>query len=624
MFDNKLTGTSLKILLPLIIFCIFRDNLGKCNCEENVQDASVTRKLDKILTFLESLDAKYNQLNKTLHEKLSNVHDRPSCDVDKQSTMKRDGPLSRQHSNSRNLFLFNKLASDSNIINGLPIDINETNAPTDNLKVLGDSLENLGVVLRDQLASFRLEFGKRVWDQKYQLQTLTGQISLMKEECSLSLESWSGLRANMTSCGDRSMADAANSDRGETGLRASHVALIEKLVSQQLSATMKGFESEISNACKSSANQTGIHEVLENQSKKLDSLDEQVRASKTKLDSISSIVMQSASILSKSSASSSTGISELTYSNANDASSGNSTIEAKSASASAARTCVKPKISRKNSTDTSESSSGNSTMAWCNSKTNLVRPSSCQQLRLAGANCTGQYYVFVANSIMHVYCDMNMDSNDHGGGWTVILRRLDKSFMFVELDGSSVGLTRPQRQSQNSLLEEFKASQTNFGLDLLDYKRGFGQLNDWAEFFVGLDLLHHLTESDPYELQVDLETVGSAELHLKFDHLSVASEDKGFKIELGKCNHTEQVCAPVSGLNGSQFSPKSGTSGSWAWWSSRLAPKDQLDLTRPIGRQADGNILHLHWPNWQHSSEPLKRISMKIRKRRQPGFELLI
>ncbi|XP_061388848.1 fibrinogen C domain-containing protein 1-like [Musca vetustissima] len=70
-----------------------------------------------------------------------------------------------------------------------------------------------------------------------------------------------------------------------------------------------------------------------------------------------------------------------------------------------------------------------------------------------------------------------------------------------------------------------------------DYKRGFG--NKSGEFFIGLERLHKLTNSRPYELLVVLEDFDNDRRYAKYDNFVVASEKEKYKLQsLGQYNGT--------------------------------------------------------------------------------------
>ncbi|XP_020803843.1 ficolin-2-like isoform X4 [Drosophila serrata] len=89
------------------------------------------------------------------------------------------------------------------------------------------------------------------------------------------------------------------------------------------------------------------------------------------------------------------------------------------------------------------------------------------------------------------------DQRNHGGGWTIVLRRNDGSEDFYR------------------------------GWE--DYKQGFGQLGN--EFFLGLDRIHAMTASEPQELLVLLEDHEGVKAYELYDDFRVGSEGSNYTLE---------------------------------------------------------------------------------------------
>lgn len=566
--------------------------------------------------------------------------------------------------------------------------------------MFGTALDNLNSILKEQLAGFRLTLNKlmnRIMDHSYQYNMVANQLSLVKDECSLAAACPSASMIVEKSDAPQQQQESVkqayqNVAQQQPGvMRSSDITMLVRLLSQEMSHLMH----------ESRAHQMDSDIVTTEQAAQLETTKilNETRSYLTKrLNEIDSVVKQSALFLTKLTtnmprSSNTDQPSGVTIIYNNSVGTEPKLASKQSMSAQQAQdTSLRPtqvatrwfpgsKVPGKSRLADLESSQQLQSSSFefnqqqvkqqkCQSKTSLIRPSSCQQLRLAGANCTGQYYVFVRGLIRHVYCDMNMDSEDDGGGWTVVLRRIDKS-----LSETTNTQVQPARGA-NQLLEVFKASQVNFNLDWLNYKNGFGQLNEWAEFFSGLDFLHQIT-SDPLnqttntELQVDLETSSGRKLHLRFDKFHVAGEEAQYKLSVGACNGS-LACDPIVDLNGSSFytfdrlpsrsssfneseTSKCAQDNSWplwGWWwpdwlfeapnengcrgfnNTLIGSKHFVSLTTPIGKRQASNSRpesslmdvpdHIHWPNWEHSKEPLKRLVMKVRRKRLAGASLLM
>ena len=94
---------------------------------------------------------------------------------------------------------------------------------------------------------------------------------------------------------------------------------------------------------------------------------------------------------------------------------------------------------------------------------------------------------------------MFCDQTTAGGGWTVFQKRLDGSVDFYR--------------------------------GWADYKNGFGNLN--GEFWLGLDKINRITNSERYELRVDMEDTEGKTAHAEYDVFSVTSEKTKYQLSIG-------------------------------------------------------------------------------------------
>ncbi|EDW02910.1 GH10950 [Drosophila grimshawi] len=96
---------------------------------------------------------------------------------------------------------------------------------------------------------------------------------------------------------------------------------------------------------------------------------------------------------------------------------------------------------------------------------------------------------------------VSCDSQLAGTGWTVIQRRINGS--------------------------------VNFNRNWEEYKAGFGDLR--GEFFIGLEKLHLLTQSQPHELYIYLEDFDNETRYAQYNHFVVGSEAESYSLkELGE------------------------------------------------------------------------------------------
>lgn len=193
----------------------------------------------------------------------------------------------------------------------------------------------------------------------------------------------------------------------------------------------------------------------------------------------------------------------------------------------------------------------------CETKVRLAAPKSCQALRQAGANCSGAYYIFVNRTLKHVYCSM-----DSRFGWLVVLQRVDKSLTLTKKRLSKV-------ISSNLFLQESRSKQMNFDLDWYNYKLGFGDFgSEFDEFFVGLELLHQLSQTSfglttnkanavtgsQLLLLFEIETESGDKYSTEFDNFSIGSEESNYKLTIGSSNSSiSPIAKEMLELNSSYF-----------------------------------------------------------------------
>ncbi|KAM8708475.1 hypothetical protein ACLKA7_015450 [Drosophila subpalustris] len=89
------------------------------------------------------------------------------------------------------------------------------------------------------------------------------------------------------------------------------------------------------------------------------------------------------------------------------------------------------------------------------------------------------------------------DGQTAGNGWTVVQRRFDGS--------------------------------ENFYRNWSEYRNGFGSLQ--GEFFMGLEKLHQMTTSQPYELYIELVDFAGEGRHARYDSFRIGSEDEAYMLK---------------------------------------------------------------------------------------------
>uniref|UniRef100_A0A3B5ASN1 Microfibril-associated glycoprotein 4-like n=1 Tax=Stegastes partitus TaxID=144197 RepID=A0A3B5ASN1_9TELE len=127
-------------------------------------------------------------------------------------------------------------------------------------------------------------------------------------------------------------------------------------------------------------------------------------------------------------------------------------------------------------------------------------PFDCSDVYRAGSGLDGVYTIYPAGSTspVQVYCDMSKDDAS-AEKWTVIQRRQDGT--------------------------------VNFYMKWDHYKAGFGSAA--GEYWLGLETMHLLTRSKPYELQVDMEDFEGQKVFAQYASFSVGPEWDEYKLHLG-------------------------------------------------------------------------------------------
>ncbi|XP_034477554.1 angiopoietin-related protein 7-like [Drosophila innubila] len=83
------------------------------------------------------------------------------------------------------------------------------------------------------------------------------------------------------------------------------------------------------------------------------------------------------------------------------------------------------------------------------------------------------------------------------------------------------------------MIQRRRDQRTSFQQNWAGYRAGFGDLQ--SSFFIGLEKLYRLTNSQPHELYIELEAYDGRSTQAHYDNFRVGSEEEGYKlIELGE------------------------------------------------------------------------------------------
>ena len=218
-------------------------------------------------------------------------------------------------------------------------------------------------------------------------------------------------------------------------------------------------------------------------------------------------------------------------------------------------------------------------------------PHSCQDFRTIGVASDGLSTIFVPSIgpcsppiSLTVFCDQTTS----GGGWIVLLRRIDDSENF------------PTRVWQ-------------------DYKTGFGNPTV-SSFWIGLEQMYQLTRDRHAILRVELEDFDGETRHAEYRYFSISSESHGYRLFVdGYSGNAGDSLTYHSGQKFStidrDYDTTSGhcaTSYNGAWWYKKCVV---CCLTGEYinGHHADRPHQGIYWRHWRGPNYSYKRAEMKIR-----------
>ncbi|XP_034475324.1 ficolin-2-like [Drosophila innubila] len=204
----------------------------------------------------------------------------------------------------------------------------------------------------------------------------------------------------------------------------------------------------------------------------------------------------------------------------------------------------------------------------------------------ANSQPSGIYKIFIpsySENPFQVVCD----SESHGGGWTIILRRLDGS--------------------------------EDFHRNWKSYKNGFGEMD--GEFFLGLDKIHALTAERSQELLVVLEDFDGIEKYEFYERFAIGDEDALYVLNtLGPASGTAGDSLRIHhGMNFTTLdrdNDKKSTSNcavefTGAWWYNSC---HECNLTGKYKSNKTGEGINwYHFKGWNYS---LKKALMMVRPRK--------
>ncbi|XP_015789050.1 angiopoietin-2 [Tetranychus urticae] len=221
-------------------------------------------------------------------------------------------------------------------------------------------------------------------------------------------------------------------------------------------------------------------------------------------------------------------------------------------------------------------------------------PKDCAEIITSNSTCQSKVYAVRTGSplrVQRVYCDMD----DNGGGWTVILRR----GKFSE-----------------------KKHHVDFRTNWQTYKRGFGDIGD--EFWIGNEVIHHLTTKEPQILQIDMKSFSGECISVQFKKFIVASESDNYQLQIdepfGSNKETAEIFLTFNGTSfitsdrikdSQRFACLNLLTGGW-WVNPSRCPLVYLTgLYKEVDvrREVDTGV---RWMTFKEN-ESLREVQMKIR-----------
>ncbi|XP_045125464.1 microfibril-associated glycoprotein 4-like [Portunus trituberculatus] len=215
------------------------------------------------------------------------------------------------------------------------------------------------------------------------------------------------------------------------------------------------------------------------------------------------------------------------------------------------------------------------------------RPRDCKDLLNSGDSGSGLRHIFpYPGQPLHrvtVFCDHTVD----GGGWTVF-----------------------QRRTSDAVREDFYRN-------WIEYKLGFGDLE--GEFWMGLDLLYQLTNSNLQQLRIDLHDYEGEHRWAKYGFFHVGAPETKFRLTVAGYSgdagdslayHNFQLFSTHDADN-DNFSGSCAEGCKGAYWYDNCADSNLN------GYQYAGNntprLQGIVWGSWKGVHYSLKATTMMIR-----------
>ncbi|XP_065148510.1 angiopoietin-2b [Paramisgurnus dabryanus] len=209
----------------------------------------------------------------------------------------------------------------------------------------------------------------------------------------------------------------------------------------------------------------------------------------------------------------------------------------------------------------------------------------CAEIFKSGVTESGIYYIHLNNSTQKtkVFCDMKT----RGGGWTVFQHRYDGS--------------------------------VDFHRGWKDYRLGFGDPS--GEHWLGNDVLHLLTTSKVYTLQVHLKDAEGHQAYSQYDHFHIDGEEKKYSIHVmgfsGTAGRTSSLTRSgtmfsTKDQDNDQCSCKCAQMATGGWWFEACGPSN----LNGIYYSGNFNVVRynsIKWYYWKGPSWMATMTTMMVR-----------
>ena len=166
---------------------------------------------------------------------------------------------------------------------------------------------------------------------------------------------------------------------------------------------------------------------------------------------------------------------------------------------------------------------------------------------------------------------------------------------------------------------------TDFFRNWAEYKLGFG--DPLQEYWIGNDMLHHLTTQDNYMLRIDMQDWNGTKKFATYEKFFIKSESEGYQLVVGEMSKSSTANDSFTYHNGSKFStydvdndelPIQIWNGncakrfSGAWWYKTCYQSNLFGKFYPSYKVEDKRNDGVAWNSWHGNKYSLKFVEMRL------------